>query len=85
MYRGLPKAIKMGVVFIKWAWLENFLAHYCYNPTILKFLDLPLILPLWSQYIRDLTPKEEGEKNSSFLDDFVDTRESPFVRPVHCV
>ena len=26
-YRGLPVAIKMGVVFIKWAWLEIFQAH----------------------------------------------------------
>ena len=29
-------AIKMGMVFIKWAWLKG------HNPTILKILDLPL-------------------------------------------
>jgi hypothetical protein len=35
----LLKAIKMGVVFLKWAWLQKF---YSYNPTIPKFLDPPL-------------------------------------------
>jgi hypothetical protein len=34
----------MGVAFLKWAWFQNFCAQYSYNPTILKFLDPPLIV-----------------------------------------